>query len=179
MREISLHILDIVQNSLAAKAANITIIIKESSTKDEFCVIIKDDGCGMSEEKVKKALDPFYTTRTTRKVGLGLSMLQANAQGCNGDLSVLSKEGQGTVVTAKFQHSHIDRPPLGDIISTIIALISGAPHVNFLYQHKCDDKEFTFDTKEIKNVLQDMPISHPEVLAWIKDYMQEKEKELQ
>lgn len=178
MREISLHILDIVQNSLAAQAANIAIIIDESYDKDEFCLKIEDDGCGMSEEKVKRALDPFYTTRKTRKVGLGLSMLQANAQGCNGDLSIFSKEGQGTVVKAIFQHSHIDRPPLGDMVSTMVALISGSPHVNFLYKHSCNDKKFIFQTKEMKDILQETPLSHPQVLVWIKDCLREKEKSL-
>ncbi len=179
MREISLHILDIVQNSLAAGAANVTISVKEDLDDDVLELIIEDNGCGMDEEKLKKVLDPFYTTRTTRKVGLGLSMLQANAEACGGELTIDSVPNKGTVVKAVFQHSHIDRVPLGDMVATLIALVAGYPEVDFLYSHSVDKKDFIFSTKEIRDVLEDTSLDHPEVLSWLKDYLSERENQLQ
>lgn len=178
MREISLHILDIVQNSLAAQAKNIRITIIEDSQEDRMLVKIEDDGRGMDQETVKKALDPFYTTRTTRKVGLGLSLLQANTQACEGHLEVESKLGKGTIVYAVFRLSHIDRPPLGDMGSTLVTLISGSQDVNFFYLHRHGEKEFSISTLEIKEHLEGLSLNHPEVLAWLQDFFRKKEKEL-
>jgi hypothetical protein len=178
MREISLHILDIVQNSLAAQAENIGITIIEDTREDRMLVKIEDDGKGMDQETVKKALNPFYTTRTTRKVGLGLSLLQANTQACAGDLAVESLPGKGTIVTAVFMLNHIDRPPLGDMGSTLVSLISGSPNVNFRYVHQYNEKTFSFSTLEIKEYLQGMPLNHPDVLIWLQDFFREREKDL-
>ncbi len=178
MREISLHILDIVQNSLAAQAGTIKILVKEEREKDVLFIEIADDGCGMSEDQVKKALDPFYTTRTTRKVGLGLSLLQANCQACGGDIEIVSSPGQGTVVKASFKYHHIDRPPLGDMVSTLVALMTGAPQIRFVYCHHVDGKEYCFDTAQVKELLEDVPINSPEVITWLKGYLREKEEEL-
>lgn len=178
MREIGLHILDIVQNSLAAQAGTVKILVKEEPQKDLFFVEIADDGTGMSEDQVKKALDPFYTTRTTRKVGLGLSLLQASCQASGGDVEISSSPGQGTVVKASFRYHHIDRPPLGDMVSTLTALIAGAPQVRFIYCHHVDGKEYCLDTAKVKEILEDVPINSPEVITWLKDYLRENEKAL-
>lgn len=178
MREISLHILDIVQNSLSAGAGHIYILVDEDYTGDTCTVKIKDDGCGMTELEAKFALDPFYTTRKTRKVGLGLSLLKANAEACQGSMEIMSSPGQGTTVQACFQQSHLDRPPLGDMASTLMALIGGHPKVEFIYEHRRRGKAFIFSSAEVKEILEETRIDNPEVLMWIKEYLNEKEKEI-
>jgi hypothetical protein len=178
MRELSLHILDIVQNSLTAQAQNIEITIWENTVADKMTVVIKDDGRGMDEQTLHKVKNPFYTTRTTRKVGLGLPLLSANAQACGGSVKIKSAVGKGTTVEAVFQHSHIDRAPLGDMPSTLVSLISGSPEVNFFYVHKYNDKEFRVNTLEIKKNLSGLSLNHPEVLTWLQDFFREKEKEI-
>lgn len=178
MRELSLHILDIVQNSLSAGAGLIHIIVEEDTVRDIFYITIEDNGRGMDAEQAKKALDPFYTTRKTRRVGLGLSLLQANAQACEGDLSLDSIPGKGTTVKVLFRHSHLDRAPLGDMPSTMATLISGAPHVEYIYIHRINDKSIYFTTAEMRSALGDVPLSTPEVLEWLHSYLQEEEDEL-
>lgn len=175
MRELSLHILDIVQNSLAAQASLVQITINENSEKNLFLIEIEDNGRGMSDEQVKRALDPFYTTRTTRRVGLGLPMLQANAQACGGDVFIESVPSLGTKVRAEFQLDHIDRPPLGDMVSTLVSLVAGSPQVDFVYIRRRDEKSFCFQTQELREHLQETPLNHPDVLSWIRDYLREKE----
>ncbi|HHZ17070.1 MAG TPA: ATP-binding protein [Clostridia bacterium] len=178
MREIALHILDIVQNSLAAGARNIWIDILEDTPKDRLVVRIKDDGRGMDEETVRKAADPFYTTRKTRKVGLGLPLLQANAQACEGDLKIASMPGKGTTIEAVFRLSHIDRPPLGDMAATMVSLLAGSPDVDFFYDHQYNEKVFSCNTVEIREKLDGLSLQHPEVLGWLREYFEEKEREL-
>jgi len=178
MRDISLHILDIVQNSLAAGARNIWITICADSREDRLTVTIKDDGKGMDEETVRRVTDPFYTTRKTRKVGLGLALLQANTQACAGALNIVSALGQGTTIEAVFRLTHIDRPPLGDMTATLISLLSGSPDVDFFYCHQCDEKSFQCSTVEIKQNLGGLPINHPEVLSWLREYLAEQEEAL-
>jgi signal transduction histidine kinase len=131
VKELSLHILDIVQNSTKAGATEISIEVVESLRKNLLRMTVRDNGCGMSQEVLATIVNPFSTSRTTRKVGLGLSLLQAAAEQCNGTMSIESKEGKGTVVTATFEHNHIDRVPLGDMVSTLITLISGCPDIDF------------------------------------------------
>ncbi|MDD4665713.1 MAG: ATP-binding protein [Clostridia bacterium] len=178
MREISLHILDLVQNSLAAQAKNIWLTLIEDRQEDKMIIKIKDDGRGMSQEIRNKVLDPFYTTRTTRKVGLGLPLLWANAEACEGKVEVKSALGQGTTVEAVFRLSHLDRPPLGDMPATLVSFFSGSPEVNFFYVHKCAGKSFQISTVEIKKNLDGLPLNHPEVLTWLQEFLKEKEKEL-
>ena len=178
MRELSLHVLDIVQNSLAARARKVAIMITEDSHSNRLRLEIADDGRGMDEEKVKKVLDPFYTTRTTRRVGLGLSLLEANARQCGGGIAVISLPGKGTVVKADFILDHIDRPPVGDMVSTMLALISVSPGVDFYYLRRRDDKSFFFETAKVKKMLEGVPLNHPGILSWLKDFLTEKEKEV-
>ncbi|HHY06566.1 MAG TPA: sensor histidine kinase [Clostridia bacterium] len=179
MREISLHILDLVQNSLAAQAKNIWITVMENRFEDKMVIKIKDDGRGMSEEALDKVLDPFYTTRTTRKVGLGIPLLAANAQACEGNLEVKSVLGEGTSLEATFRLSHLDCPPLGDMPSTLIALFSASPEVNFFYEHKCEEKSFQISTREVKENLTGLSLQNPLVLGWLQDFFKIKEQELQ
>jgi len=164
--------LDIVENSIIAGANRIEIRILEDLKNDIFSVEIKDNGKGMSEEVLKKVTDPFYTTRTTRRVGLGLSFLSQSAKEAGGDLSVISKEGEGTVVYAYFKHSHIDRKPLGNIVDTLVVLIAGNPDVDFFYEHKRNSNTYSLDTKEIKAELEGIPINFAGVIKILKEDIQ-------
>ena len=159
MEDISLHILDIVENSVAASADKIEIRISEDKKEDLLSIEVIDNGVGMDEETVKKALDPFFTTKTVRRFGFGLSLLSEAAKAANGQLSIHSKKGEGTKIKADFQYSHIDRQPLGDINQTIITLIIGNPEVDLVYVHKKNDQEYCLDTRKIKLQLDETPIN--------------------
>jgi len=150
MEDLSLHILDIVENSIDAGARKIQIEICEDVEKDLLSIEIRDNGRGMDEGTLKKALDPFFTTKTIRKVGLGLSLFREAARQANGDLWMQSKVGQGTKLRATFQHSHIDRKPLGDMAKTMTTLIIGHPEIRFVYRHRKDGGKFQFDTDKLK-----------------------------
>ena len=165
MQDLSLHILDIVENSLAAGARRVEIRIEENLQRDRLTIEIMDDGCGMYEAMVKQALDPFFTTKTTRRVGLGLPLLGEACRICDGELCLQSCPGEGTTVKATFQHSHIDRKPLGPMGDTLIALIVGHPEVDLLYEHRKDGKVFSLDTREIKTDLGDVPLNAPQVIS--------------
>ena len=150
MEDLSLHILDIVENSIGAKASRIEIKVVEDIRKDLLTIEIKDNGQGIDEKTVEKVLDPFFTTRTTRKVGLGLPLLSQAARESGGDLQIESKVGRGTRVKATFGYSHIDRKPLGNMEATLTTLIAGNPNIDFIYKHKKDGLEYRLDTKEIR-----------------------------
>jgi len=150
MEDLSLHILDIVENSIRAKASTIEIKVVEDIEKDLLTIEIRDNGQGMDEETVKKALDPFFTTRTTRKVGLGLSLLGQAARESGGDIEIESQAGGGTRVEATFGYSHIDRKPLGNMEATLTTLIVGNPEVDFIYEHKRGELDYRLDTREVR-----------------------------
>lgn len=150
MEDLSLHILDIVENSIRAGASKINITIVEDMKKDLLTIEIKDDGKGMDEETMKKALDPFFTTKSTRKVGLGLALLKQSATESGGDIEIESAIDAGTRIKAVFSYSHIDRKPLGDIAATLITLIAGNPEVNFIYEHINDESQYRIDTEEMR-----------------------------
>lgn len=169
MEDLSLHILDIAENSIVAGAKNIEIIVIEDTLKDTLSIEIKDDGKGMNEEVVKNVTDPFYTSRTTRKVGLGLPMLKEAAEAANGKVEINSQPGSGTKVTASFQLSHIDRKPIGNMAETLAAIIAGNPNIDVRYVEKKENEEFIFDTKEIKSRI--FKIDSPEILIFIKKYI--------
>ncbi|MGM0411373.1 MAG: ATP-binding protein [Bacillota bacterium] len=173
MKELSLHILDIVQNSIAANADNIEIVIKEDLEDNLFEIIIEDDGKGMTKKESEKALDPFVTSRTTREVGLGLPFLKKAAENCNGEFLLESESGKGTKIKASFEHNHIDRAPLGNITDTLITLITTNKELDFFYYHLYNNKEFSFSTKEIKEEIDGISINNIEVIHWIKDYINE------
>lgn len=167
MEELSLHILDLVENSLAAGAKLVRVEIAEDVQKDTLTVKVTDDGHGMSPDMAAKAVDPFVTTRTTRRVGLGLSLLKANARACQGGLKLTSAPGGGTKVDAWFRLSHIDRQPLGDWPRTLTGLILTQPGVDFFYLHKVGDDEFELDTRELREELGNDALEDPRVLKLI------------
>ena len=169
MEDLSLHILDVAENGIIAGADLIEISIEEDLNADELRVAIIDNGRGMTKEFLTRVLDPFVTTRTTRKVGLGLSLFQQSAQEAGGDLTVDSTSGHGTKVTVFMTHSHIDRRPLGNMAATMLTLIEGNPGVDFVYAHRKDGKEYVLDTREIRTELEEIPLNSPEVVSFIRE----------
>ena len=150
MEDLSLHILDIVENSIKAKASRIEIKVVEDTKRDLLTIEIKDNGRGIDEKTIEKVFDPFFTTGTTRKVGLGLPLLSQAAKDSGGDVEIESKVGKGTKVKATFRHSHIDRKPMGDMEATLAALISVNPEVDFIYEYEKDESKYRLDTREIR-----------------------------
>ena len=164
MRELSLHILDIAENGVTAGADCIQILVEEVRTKDLLKIVIQDNGSGLPPEKRDKLTDPFVTTRTTRRVGLGLPLLAAAAERCEGDFKVISETGEGARVEATFRYNHIDRAPLGDMAATITTLIMGNPDIDFVYTHIIDGRDFNLDTREIKTEIEDLSLTDPLVI---------------
>jgi len=173
MKDLSLHILDIVQNSISAGASLIQTMITESPENDTYVLSITDDGKGMNEETLQKATDPFFTSRTTRNVGLGLPLLKQNAERTGGSFSLSSDEGEGTIVKATFGYKHIDRLPPGDIGGVMALLASANPTIDFTYVHHAAAGDFKFDTREVKAELDGLSISHAEVKRFIKEMINE------
>lgn len=171
MEDISLHILDIAENSVAAQADKIEIRICEDLDKDLLSIEIIDNGVGMDKETLEKALDPFYTSKTVRRFGFGLSLLSEAAKAANGHFSLQSKKGEGAILKADFQHSHIDRQPLGDIGQTLITLIIGNPEIDFIFEHKRNGHTSFLDTRIIKKQLQEMPINSLAGIKMIREYL--------
>lgn len=178
MRELSLHILDIVENGVDAGAGLIDISILEEKAKNTLTVVVEDDGRGIKEGALEKVLDPFYTTRRTRRVGLGLSLFRESSRRCDGAFTITSREGEGTRVTATFRLDHIDLPPFGNIAGCISALIAGHPEVDLVYTHRINGGEFCFDTREIKSELEGIAINEPKVLKYLVGVIRESEAEL-
>lgn len=178
MIELALHILDIAENSSRANATLIEITFNEDVKNDILSFEIKDNGKGMDEDTIQKAMDPFYTTKKVRRVGLGLPMLEQAAITAGGSFTIESEVGVGTRIYAQFQYSHIDRQPLGDIPGTITALIIGNPDIDILYTHNRNGKSYILDTVEIRQALGDVPLNHREVLKVIKDNIVEGLEEI-
>lgn len=173
MRELSLHILDIIQNSIAAEADLIKLNITEDHEADQLVIEIIDNGLGMDQATQENVVDPFVTSRTTREVGLGLPLFKEAAEQCAGKFELNSTVGEGTELKAVFQHSHIDRAPLGDIRGTIISFLVSNPDIDLVYHHQVDDEDFIFDTREVKENLGELKINSPDVIAWLKEYLTE------
>jgi len=169
VRELSLHLLDIAENSVAARATVISILVEENLADDQFSMAVIDNGCGMSPEMVDRVLGPFVTSRTTRKVGLGLPLLKAAAEACNGSLTIQSTLKQGTKVEVNFQRSHIDRMPLGDLGSTFISLLIGAPDIRWLFHYRVNDQRYELDSQPIQETLDGVPLTDPAVLAYLRE----------
>lgn len=178
MLELSLHILDIAENSIRAGARLLQITVSEDSASDRLTLQISDDGKGMSEETLGKVLDPFYTTKKVRRFGLGLPMLSEAARAAGGSFDIKSGPDIGTVVTAEFQRSHIDRQPTGNIADTLITLIAGTPDTDFLYRHQVDGRRYELDTRVIKKEIDDVPINHVDVLRFIRQHITEGLEEI-
>jgi len=194
MRELSLHILDVLQNSLEAGATLVELIIEENLAADRLAITVRDNGRGMDEVQLARVYDPFFTTRRTRHVGLGIPLFKAAAERCNGDLTITSQVGRGTTLVATFQHSHLDRAPLGDITETLMAVILGGA-CELRYAHRVSGelaegelagggggeakvREFAFDTAQIKAELGDVPLTHPAVREWLRTFIAEGEAAL-
>lgn len=173
MKELSLNILDVTENSVRAGAKNILVSLVCDS-EGILTLTISDDGCGMDEETVRRVSDPFYTTRTTRKVGLGVPFLKLAAMQAGGDMTIESTVGEGTCVKAAFDTNNLDFTPIGDMVSTMTTLIMGAPDVDFVYEHISPAGSVKLDTKELREVLGDVSLASVEVIAWIKEYLREQ-----
>ena len=178
MRELSLNVLDIAQNSVSADASLIEIEIIENSNTKDLLIGIYDNGKGMTKEQVENVRDPFFTTRTTRKVGMGIPLFRFAAEMTGGELDIESEVGVGTRVRARFKTDHLDFTPIGDMTSTMISLITMNLHIDFLYRRRFDDKEFTVDTRQLKEILGDVPLNEPSIALWITDYINENTKQL-
>ena len=180
MKELSLNILDVAKNSVRAGATVIEISI-DTDADGWLTLKISDNGCGMDEETLRNVTDPFYTTRTTRKVGLGLPLLKLAAEQTGGDVKITSRheseypDSHGTVVTARFFTRHIDCTPMGDIISTVTTLIQGHAEIDFEFLHRSNEFEVRLSTKEMREILgAEIPLNDPEILAWIAQYLKDQ-----
>lgn len=172
MRELALHILDIAENSIAAGASQVAICIRKDTRNDELVISVKDNGQGMDDELIAKVMDPFITSRTTRKVGLGIPLLKQAANACNGDLTIQSQPGKGTLLTAKFQECHIDRMPIGNLADTFLTLLLGTPEVNWVLDYQVNDEIFHFDDTEVKEVLDGMSLTDYRVIEYLTNTIQ-------
>jgi anti-sigma regulatory factor (Ser/Thr protein kinase) len=173
LEDLSLHILDIVENAIAAKAKRIVILVMEEPSEDRLVIEIKDDGIGMDEEMSRKAIDPFFTTRTSRKVGLGLSLLAQAAQEAGGMLRIESELEKGTKVIATFQYHHIDRKPLGSMVETMATLLLGNPELDISYTHQKEGKSYVFNSRELKGRFKDRSLAGPEAIQWLRKHLKE------
>jgi len=180
MKELSLNVLDIVQNSISAGATDIEISLTEDNN-GILTVSIKDNGCGMSRKTLENVVNPFYTTRTTRKVGMGIPLFKLAAEQTGGRLTITSvtaeesPEGHGTVVAAEFDTRHVDFTPIGDIVSTICTTIQGHPEIDYVFTHKTPNIDVRLDTAELRQVLgEDVLLSEFEVISWISEYLKEQ-----
>ena len=182
MKELSLNILDVAENSVKAGASLTQILLTEQDGMLKLEIV--DDGCGMSEDVVRSVVDPFYTTRTTRKVGMGIPLLKLACERTGGNLDIVSTTQEadpvahGTHVTATFDMNHIDFTPLGDVSASILTLIQGHPDTDFLFRHIMDDRVVELDTRELREVLEDVPLNSYDVMQWIEGNLQEQYGEL-
>jgi len=180
VRDLALHILDILQNAIEAGATRVILHIAEDPIGDRLTITIRDDGRGMDRVTLSRAVDPFFTSRTTRTVGLGLSLFAAAAERAGGHLRLLSLPGVGTEVGAFFQLSHLDRQPLGNMADTLLAFITSDQSIDFEYRHCTGDNVFQFSTADIrKEVGVEIPLTHPKVQQWLRAFLSEGEKSLQ
>jgi hypothetical protein len=175
--ELSLNILDIANNSIRAGADLVIIEVRIHKMRDILSIVITDNGCGMTIEQISKVEDPFFTTRTTRDVGLGIPFLKQAAEITGGSLIIESIPDNKTIINASFGLSHIDRMPLGDICSTIYTLVLANQKIDFHYIYECDDKEYQLDTRNLRQILGDIPFDTPEVAKFIRNYLKENQGE--
>lgn len=178
MRELSLHILDVLENAVEAGASTIKVHLEEDLRADWMAIEIIDNGCGMDPSAIERAFDPFYTTRKTRHVGLGLPLLRDAARRCEGDLNIQSEPGKGTRLKVTFRRSHIDRAPLGDMPAALLAVLLSERPVDLEYTHKVGSEEFRLDSSEVRRELEDIPLAHPKVRDWILQTLREGEASL-
>lgn len=178
MKELSMHVYDLLENSIAAKASLIELTIKDSLKENVYAFTIKDNGKGMSKEFLAKVTDPWTTTRTTRKVGIGLPLIKMNTENCGGGMDIESELGVGTVLNFWFQHDHLDRPPMGDLAGTIVMLCAQYQDIHFIYKHITDEGEYVFDTDEIKEALDGMSMQDVAIMKYLKEMILENLNEI-
>lgn len=176
MRELALHILDVLQNAREAGATHVELTVEEDPDQNRLVIEVKDNGKGMDRETARKVLDPFFTTRKTRHVGLGLPLFALAAEQCGGGLEIDSEPGRGTRVRAVFQLGHIDRAPLGDVAATIVSFLLGEPTCDLVYTRRRGQRSFRLDTREVRRELGPVPLSHPAVRQWLESYIEEGEQ---
>ncbi len=174
MPELALHILDLVQNSVSAGAARVTVTIVYDTAQDTLTITIEDDGKGMAPELLTRVTSPFTTTRTTRKVGLGIPLFKQLAEMCDGELSIQSTVGKGTKTQARFRASHMDLPPMGDLKGTVETLVIACPErPDFCFIYRVDGDEFVFDTASVRQAVGGLPLNEPEIVGWIGQFVAE------
>jgi len=169
MKDISLHILDLAQNCLTAGATIVTIEIEECLQDNIFKVSILDNGKGIAADVLPRVVDPYFTTRKTRKVGMGLPLLKQNAEAAGGTFQISSEVGVGTKICAVFKHNHFDRPPLGDIAGVVVLLVGANPEIRFVYTHRTQTGNYTFDTAEVQEALEGLPLNDYNVMQLLKE----------
>ena len=168
-----MHIMDILQNSTRAGATEVTLEVLEDVAADTLTIRFIDNGCGMDAETVQKVINPFFTTRTTRKVGLGLPLLKQNTEQTGGSLDIQSEKGKGTTVTAVFGRTHLDRPPMGDLAGTVVLTASAYPDIRFIFHYHNGETDYVFDTVEVNEALDVISIQEPEVIQYLNEMIQE------
>jgi hypothetical protein len=173
LEELSDHIMDIAMNSVRAGAKNIFISVNTEASTGILAIAITDDGVGMGEEALRSVSDPFYSTKEGKKVGLGVPLLKGAAEMCGGEFRLKSSPGQGTEIGVTFPLDNPDVPPLGDVRETFLLLCVSNPDVRFRFRSSMDGKDFELDTKEINNILDGLPINHPEVVSFLTRYIKE------
>ncbi|MFA6651684.1 MAG: ATP-binding protein [Bacteroidales bacterium] len=178
MNDLALHLLDIIQNSLAAGATFVTVRIEENPRKNLMVMSVEDNGCGMNEEQLHKLSDPFFTSRTTRRVGLGVPLLRQTAEQSGGNLEVVSETGKGTCLTARFQYNHLDRPPLGDVANAIVLMISANPNVDFAYRYSYNEKSYEITTRQLKDTLDGAPLNDLYIMEMVEEMIRENQNDL-
>ncbi|MBP0969529.1 MAG: sensor histidine kinase [Oscillospiraceae bacterium] len=178
MEDLAMHTLEILMNSVHAGARNIKLDITDSAARDELLISVLDDGKGMDEETAKRASDPFYTSRTTRKIGMGLAFFKGLAETCGGEFRLSSEPGKGTLVSASVQRSNIDTPPLGDIGEMMMETVQADGDIDYELTYVTDSSRFEFSTQEAKEMLDGVSILEPGVLLWIKEYINEGIKQV-
>jgi hypothetical protein len=179
MREIALHLVDLAENSISADARTVHISIREDFRTNKLIATVEDDGKGMNEEAIRQVTDPFYTSRTTRKVGLGIPLFKASAEACGGAMKIASRPGSGTRIEATFQHSHIDRMPLGDLPTTFTNLALTHPEVHWIFTYafnppyKDQPQVFEFDDQTLKQTVEGLPLTHPAVISYVRSTLED------
>ncbi len=173
MLELALHVLDIGENSIRAGASLLRISITEDLDQDRLTIAIDDNGQGMGPQELAKVCDPFFTTKQVRRIGMGVPLLKQAAEAAAGSFRIDSVPGKGTEIQAVFEASHLDRQPLGDMAGAVATLIVEAGKCDIIYQHRRGDSEYKLDTAEIRHELEDVPLNHPEVIAFIRRHIEE------
>ncbi len=179
MQDISLHLLDMIENSVRAGAALVEIEIRADVPRNKMSFLIRDNGSGMDKETIENAMNPFYTTKVERikKIGLGIPLFKQNAEACGGDFTIVSKPGEGTEISAHFKFDHIDRMPIGNLSDTMLGAVVGHPENDFLFYIRRNGfdgaRDFTLDTREIKKELDGVPITYPDVIGFLSEIINE------